>query len=221
MTNVALFDMNETTLDLVDVRATVNDVLDSQHGFTMWFQKLLQLAMTSAATDSYQDFSVLAPSALRTTAASIDLTLADDAVPRVGAALAAITPYPDVVAGLESLRAAGWKTMPLTNSSLAGVTAQVEGNGLVHLFDEILSVDMVQRFKPHPAPYEYALEVGGANPENTWLVACHDWDLAGARNVGLRTAYVRRPNMDYAESYPQPDLSVNDFVELAAALTSS
>ena len=43
MTNVAVFDMNETTLDLVDVRVTVNDVLDSADGFTMWFQKLLKL----------------------------------------------------------------------------------------------------------------------------------------------------------------------------------
>ncbi|MDW3176843.1 MAG: haloacid dehalogenase type II [Acidimicrobiia bacterium] len=221
MTNVALFDMNETTLDLADVRATVNDVLGSEHGFTMWFQKLLQLAMTSAITDSYQDFGVLAPSALRTTAASIDRTLAADAVPRVGASLAAIAPYPDVVEGLESLREAGWKTMPLTNSSLAGVTAQVDGNGLGHLFDEILSVDLVQRFKPHRAPYLHALEIGGADPEHTWLVACHDWDLQGARSVGLRTAYVRRPHMHYADSYPPADVSVNDFVELAAALTGS
>lgn len=220
MANVALFDMNETTLDLAGVRSTVNDLLDSEHGFTMWFQKLLQMAMTSAATDVYQDFGVLAPSALRTMARSLQVELADDSVPRLGAALGAIAPFPDVVEGLEALRAAGWKTIPLTNSSLAGVTAQVEGNGLSHLFDDILSVDMVQRFKPHSEPYQHALAVGGAAAENTWLVACHDWDLAGARAIGLKTAYVARPHMDYADSYPAPDVFVNNFVELAAALRS-
>jgi 2-haloacid dehalogenase len=220
MTKVAIFDMNETTLDLAEVRIAVNDVLDSTHGFTMWFQKLLQLAMTSAATGTYQDFSVLAPSALRTIAASIEVGLADDAVSRVGTALAAIAPYSDVVAGLESLRAAGWTTMPLTNSGFASVTAQLSRNKLDHLFDHVLSVDAVQRFKPHPDPYLHALEVVGSGPEDTWMVACHDWDLAGARAVGIHTAYVARPHMHYADAYPQPDVFVADFVELAETLTS-
>lgn len=220
MTNVAVFDMNETTLDLVGVRVTVNDVLDSADGFTMWFQKLLQLAMTAAATGVYQDFTVLAPSALRSIAAATEVELENDAAALVGAALAEIAPYPDVVEGLEVLRAAGWTTMPLTNSSLEGVTAQVKRNRLDHLFDHILSVDAVERFKPHPDPYLHAVEVGGETPENTWMIACHDWDLAGARSVGMRTAYVARPHMDYADSYPRPDLFVRDFVELAQALTS-
>jgi len=204
MTKVAIFDMNETTLDLAEVRLAVNDVLDSTHGFTMWFQKLLQLAMTSAVTGAHQEFSVLAPSALRTIAASIEVELADDAVSRVGTALAAIAPYPDVVAGLESLRAAGWTTMPLTNSGSASVTAQLSRNKLDHLFDHVLSVDAVQRFKP----------------QDTWMVACHDWDLAGARALGIHTAYVARPHMDYADAYPRPDVFVADFVELAETLTN-
>jgi len=220
MTNVALFDMNETTLDLVDVRATVNDILSNPSGFTIWFQKLLQMAMTSAAADTYQDFTVLAPSALRTVAASQQVVLPDDAVPRMGAALGGIAPFPDVVAGLETLRAAGWTTIALTNSALPSVTAQVENSGLTPLFDHIVSVDMVQQYKPQPKVYRYGIELGGASVENTWMVACHDWDLHGARAQGLQTAYVARPHMDYADTYPQPEVFVNDFVELAAALVS-
>lgn len=220
MGNVALFDMNETTLDLADVRETVNDILDSPHGFMLWFQKLLQMAMTSGATDRYQDFTVLAPSALRSIAASIETLLEDDAASRLGTTLSQIAPFPDVVAGLEALRAAGWTTIALTNSALASVTAQVERTGLAPLFDHIVSVDIVQRYKPQSEPYRHALELGGASADNTWMVACHDWDLHGARAVGLRTAYVHRPHMDYADSYPQPDVFVSDFVELAAALSS-
>lgn len=220
MTNVALFDMNETTLDLVDVRSTVDDILGSPDGFTIWFQKLLQLAMTSAATNRYRDFGVLAPSALRTVAASQGVELDEEALPRLGSALAAIAPYPDVVEGLERLRAAGWTTMTLTNSSLAGVTAQVENNGLTALFDHIISVELVEQFKPQSKPYFHALELGGGTPDSTWMIACHDWDLAGARAVGLRTAYIARPNMHYADAYDEPDLFVNDFVELADAIVT-
>jgi|GEM_PF-2966343 len=52
-----------------------------------------------------------------------------------------------------------------------------------------------------------------------WMVACHDWDLAGARATGMRTAFVRRPHMAYAPSYAAPDVDVADFVELAEALS--
>ena len=204
MANVALFDMNETTLDLAEVRATVNELFANPDGFTLWFQKILQMAMTSAATNTYQDFTVLAPSALRSMAETQGVELPVDAVPRLGAALAAIQPFPDVVDGMTSLRDAGWTTVALTNSALASVMAQVEATGLAPLFDHVVSVDAVKCYKPQAAPYLHALEVGGGEPSTTWMVACHDWDLHGARAVGIQTAFIARPHMAYAETYPQP-----------------
>ena len=56
MTSVAVFDMNETTLDLAPVRSAVNEQLNNTDGFTIWFQKLLQLSMMSVVTGEYQDF---------------------------------------------------------------------------------------------------------------------------------------------------------------------
>ena len=34
----------------------------------------------------------------------------------------------------------------------------------------------------------------------------------------MSTAFIRRPHMIYASTYPEPDLAVDDFVELAQAL---
>ena len=117
MTNVAVFDMNETTLDLAPVRVEVNRQLDNPDGFTIWFQKLLQLSMLSVVTDEYQDFSELAPPALTAVAESQGVELADGAWASVGSAMAGIAPFPDVVGGLTQLREAGWMTMALTNSA--------------------------------------------------------------------------------------------------------
>ena len=52
------------------------------------------------------------------------------------------------------------------------------------------------------------------------MVACHDWDLAGAKAVGMRTAFVARPGMSSAAALPPADLTVSDFVELADRLTT-
>ena len=52
------------------------------------------------------------------------------------------------------------------------------------------------------------------------MVACHDWDLAGARAAGMTTAFIRRPGMSYAENYERPNMSVNNFVDLAISLVN-
>lgn len=217
MVNIAVFDMNETTLDLAPVRMVLDDCL-GEAGFALWFQKLLQLSMTTTAIDGYVDFSMLARHALDAVATARSVELADDAWDQVARAMGVLDPYPDVVAGLTRLRSAGWSTIALTNSAPDSVQGQLDRTGLTPLFDHILSVDAVKTFKPAAAPYLYAAEVVGAQPSELWMVACHDWDLAGARAVGYRTAYIERPGMAYADTFKPPDLSVIDFEVLADSL---
>lgn len=173
-----VFDINETTLDLAPVRRTVDSLVGPEGGFVVWFQKLLQLSMTTTATDRYLDFSQLAASALD----------------------------------------AGWTTIALTNSAPDAVTRQLERAGLASLFRHVVSVDKVRTYKPAVAPYRYVADLVDKKPEQLWMVACHDWDLAGARAVGYNTAFIQRPGMSYADCYEPADISVTTFVELAAQL---
>jgi len=216
----AVFDINETTLDLTPVREAVDGLVGTEGGFVVWFQKLLQLSMTATATGTYRDFSSLAADALHAVAATAERELAPSAMGELGAAFGRLQAYPDVRDGLERLKAGGWTTIALTNSAPAAVESQLAGAGLAPLFKHILSVDAVQAYKPAAAPYRHAAEVAGVQPSQLLMVACHDWDLAGARAVGLDTAYVRRPGMSYAATYPPADYSVADFGELADQLLS-
>ncbi|TWF79910.1 hypothetical protein FHX44_115846 [Pseudonocardia hierapolitana] len=56
------------------------------------------------------------------------------------------------------------------------------------------------------------------------MVACHGWDITGARNAGLRTAFLERPGEkgpDRAADRPADtpsDLAVSSVDELATAL---
>ena len=218
MTSVAVFDMNETTLDLAPVRAEVNKQLDNADGFTIWFQKLLQLSMMSVVTGEYQNFSVLAPAAFDAVSNSQGVKLAEGAWAKVGSAMAGIAPFPDVIPGLTTLKEAGWTTMALTNSAAASVNAQVDANGLRPLFDHVVSVDEVEVFKPSPRVYEHAAAVAGVDSSSMWMVAAHDWDLAAARATGMHTAFVERPHMVWAPSYAPAEVNVDGFVALADAL---
>lgn len=218
MTPVAVFDINETTLDLSPVRGVLDELSGHAGGFTIWFQKLLQLSMTATTTGNYADFTTLAQAALHAVAATGGRPLLADAWDRVASAMGSLTSYPDVRPGLTTLRSSGWTTVALTNSAPGTVEAQLAQAGLTPLFDRILSVDAVRSYKPAPAPYLYAAEQLSVAPTDLWMVACHDWDLAGARAVGMSTAFVNRPKMTYAPNYPAADITAEDFNDLAHQL---
>lgn len=213
-----VFDVNETTLDLAPVRAAVERLVAPEGGFVVWFQKLLQLSMATTATGQYLDFSQLAGSALHAMAATSDRRLPDSAMAEVGAAFGELRPYPDVVEGLTRLQDAGWTTIALTNSAPAAVNSQLEGAGLTALFEHIVSVEVVRTYKPAPDPYRYVADLVDKKPEQLWMVATHDWDLAGARAVGYNTAFIQRPGMSYASCYEPAEISVADFTALANQL---
>ncbi|MEM7323002.1 MAG: haloacid dehalogenase type II [Actinomycetota bacterium] len=215
---IAVFDINETTLDLAPVREAVDELLGEEGGFRVWFTRLLQLSMTCTAINQFIDFSTLARHAGDATAATGGRTISDEDWSSVVTAFGRLKAHPDVVDGLTALRAGGWMTVALTNSTTDAVTAQLTNAGIAQLFDRILSVESVRTYKPATAPYLYASAVVGAAPSRMWMVACHDWDLAGANAAGLLTAFVRRDGMSYAPTFPEPKLNVADFGELAERL---
>jgi len=218
MTRTAIFDINETTLDLSPVRQVVDDLTGPAGGHTVWFQKLLQLSMTATITENYVDFTTLARAALDAVAEAGGRRLPVDAWDRVASAMGSLVAYPEVHAGLRLLREADWTTVALTNSAPATVETQLAHADLTPLFDLILSVDAVRSYKPAGAPYTYAAEQVGAEPGDLWMVACHDWDLAGARAVGMSTAFVARPAMSYSPNYPSPEITADDFKHLTDQL---
>lgn len=223
MASVAIFDINETTLDLAPVRAAVDQVLGRDDGFGAWFGRLLQTSMAMTATGNYQDFGVLAKAALGSVAQSFQVDLdtdpgLDKAWEPVGAAMGALQAHPDVADGLSAMAAAGWRLIALTNSAQGSVDAQLGHVGLHDRFESVLSVDSVRAFKPAAAPYRMALATAGVEADQAVMVASHDWDLAGAKAVGMKTAFIARPAMPFASVYPAADHTVSDFVELSAAL---
>jgi 2-haloacid dehalogenase len=104
----------------------------------------------------------------------------------------AMPPFPDVPAGLEALAAAGHRLAVVTNSARATGEGHLERAGLRDRFARVVGADEVGAYKPDRRVYAHALAELGAAPGDAWLVAAHDWDVAGASVAGLRTAFVDR-----------------------------
>jgi 2-haloacid dehalogenase len=102
-----------------------------------------------------------------------------------------LDPWPDSVSGLYRLRQRFF-ICPLSNGNVALLARLSKRAGLP--WDLILCAETAQAYKPKPEAYLRNAALLALQPQACMLVAAHNSDLAAARAVGFRTAFVLRPN---------------------------
>ena len=132
-----------------------------------------------------------------------------------------LKPWPDSVAGLTRLKKK-FIIAPLSNGNVALLTDMAKHSGLP--WDLILGAELARHYKPDREVYLSAAEFLGLKTEEVMMVAAHAGDLGAARNLGLRTGFIHRPN-EYgptrtADNAKPGDFDVvsNDLLDLAAKL---
>ena len=147
--------------------------------------------------------------------------LAEAEIDHVNRAWHRLDPWPDAVAGLSRLKRR-FIIGTLSNGNIALLTNMAKHAGLP--WDCILSAETFGHYKPDPEVYLGAGKILGLQPEQVMMTAAHTFDLDAAAKLGLRTAYVHRPNerpnapphaMPGADAY---DAVVSSFEELADKL---
>ncbi|MFJ8712486.1 haloacid dehalogenase type II [Streptomyces violaceus] len=137
-------------------------------------------------------------------------------VGRLATAGQRLPPWDDSVAGLGRLA----RRFPVIGLSNASRTALLRLNAHAGLcWHQALSAETVRAYKPAPEVYRLAVDTAGCPPERVLMVAAHAWDLRGARAVGLRTAYVRRPAGDPPAGSDDFDGRFDGLDQLVGALT--
>ncbi len=127
-----------------------------------------------------------------------------------------LQPYPDAIEGLRSL-GSRYKLVALSNGEQWYLERLLASNVPVE-FDAIISVDQVGAFKPSPGIYRKAVQRLKCEPGEIMMVAAHAFDILGAQACGFRAAYVNRYNLPTEDSEYQPEVIVDDFVQLAERL---
>ncbi len=93
-------------------------------------------------------------------------------------------PFPNVVAGLDALKAAGFRLGCITNKVARYTEPLLEGLGLAHYFDIVLSGDSLPEKKPHPLPLLHSAQFFGVPVEKLLLVGDSLSDALAARAAG-------------------------------------
>jgi len=125
-----------------------------------------------------------------------------------------LRPWPDAVAGLTRLKRK-FIIAPLSNGNIALMTNMAKYAGLP--WDCILGAELARHYKPDPEVYQSAADFLDLPANEVMMVAAHLNDLRGAKAVGLRTAFVARPDeYGHGPGSRKPDLTPDDSVGLSA-----
>jgi 2-haloacid dehalogenase len=100
-----------------------------------------------------------------------------------------LDPWPDVVPGLLSLKGR-YRLVALSNADVGLGWSLARHAGLP--WDALLSSDAVGAYKPDPRVYQMALKELDLEGHQVMMVAAHLFDLEGAKNLGFKTAFIRR-----------------------------
>ena len=117
--------------------------------------------------------------------------------------------YPDVMPALELL-AEDFVLVAVTNGN-----ANLETIGIRHLFRDVVAAAEAGFAKPARPIFDQAVARSGCLPVEILHVGDHpQTDIMGAREAGLRTAWINRNDEQWPDDLPGPDAVVTTIAEL-------
>jgi 2-haloalkanoic acid dehalogenase type II len=165
--------------------------------------------------DQVHDLTFLRRSVLSRagSAAGYDDSFIDSAFAVFDAVRNDVAIFPEVIPALEALNEQ-FTVIAVTNGN-----ASLETIGIAHLFDDIVTAAKAGAAKPARQVFDLAVKLGGASAAQTLHVGDHaEYDVDGARNAGLRTAWVNRTEQVWPNELLRPDIEVVHVGELALRL---
>ncbi|MEC8225148.1 MAG: haloacid dehalogenase type II, partial [Pseudomonadota bacterium] len=173
----------------------------------------------STVSNDYHDFGEIGVAALMMVASNNQISLTNEqAKQAIVPPLLSLPAHSDVKPALAKLKQ-NYKLVSFTNSSNNGVKAQFQHAGLTDYFTHRYSVEDIKVYKPDLRAYKWLLEQLNVAPHEALMVAAHGWDVAGAKEAGMQTAFIARPGKALYPLAKQPDYIVKNLEELASLLT--
>jgi 2-haloacid dehalogenase len=206
------FDIIGTLFSLESLRPHLASAGAPEKALEVWFAESLRDYFAFSHAGGYVPLKDVLEASLRRTLEAVHVDPTPD---RIGAVMAGLTELelaPGARKACSLLRDAGCRLVALTNGSEEITRSLLRRAGILDWFDSIHSCDSIGISKPHPAVYDMARVDA---PGELWMVAAHAWDVAGAKEAGLRTAWVSSKEGRYLDVLPAPDVVAPDLATAA------
>jgi len=219
MPNVYVFDAYGTLFDvhaaIAHHRAAAGPEADRFS--EIWRSKQLEYTWTLTLAGQYVDFWTLTERALDfafSRMPSVDRSLRQ----KLLESYLVLEAFPDARTTLSDLKAHGARLAILSNGTPRMLTAALEAAEMTNLFDAVLSVDTVRRYKPRPEVYALVEDALSISAKDTAFVSSNRWDVMGAVAFGFKAYWINRARMP--DEYPgqPPERQILTLAELSKAL---
>jgi 2-haloacid dehalogenase len=215
---VIVFDVYETLLDMSVVERKINQITDSKRGYTIWLELFMQYCFANNSLDSFHDFISIARVTLQMTSRTLGRNLSETDANDVLELLRHLPVREEVQSCLSELNDLGLTIIALTNAPEKVVCERMERTGLISYFENVLSTETVKKYKPEKKVYEWASQKLNTNINEMLMVTSHGWDIAGAKNAGMQTAFLKNHKQLLYPLSPSPDITCNSLSELVSQL---
>lgn len=157
-----------------------------------WRAKQFEYGFLRSITERHADFFEVTGDALDYTAQAMQVEMTSERRTRLLNAYLSLKPWPDTVAALRRLKAAGVRIITIANFSPRMLRENADRAGITGLFDELLSTEVNRTYKPDPRAYELGMQRLGLQKHEIAFAAFGGWDAYGAKNFGYPTYWVNR-----------------------------
>ena len=220
--DAVVFDAYGTLFDVNSAAARCREALGPQaDAFSAtWRRKQLEYSWLRSLMGTHADFWQL-------TAEALDYACERHAIAdaplrqRLLETYRELSAYPEVPAMLRAIRGSGFKTAILSNGAPAMLQAAVAAADLAAQFDQVLSVEAVGIFKPHPSVYQLAVDRLGVAAARICFVSSNGWDVAGAAHFGFCAVWVNRGREPRERLPAGPEIELGDLAELPQRVARS
>ena len=188
------FDAYGTLFDVHSV-GTLAEELFPGYGARLseaWRVAQIDYTRLRSLSSQYADFERVTEDGLVFAAKKLGLDLDDDKRRRLMAQYDRLTAYPENIEVLSTLRGKGIRLAILSNGTPRMLAAMTAAAGMDGLFDHVLSVDAVRRYKTAPEAYQLGPDAFGLPVEKIGFVSSNGWDACGATWFGYRSFWVNR-----------------------------
>lgn len=176
-----------------------------------WRAKQFEYGFLRSITEKHEDFFKVTEAALVYTMENMKLEATEAQKTKLLSAYLSLKPWPDAVEGLKKLRASGLKIITIANFSKAMLKSNADNAGITALFDELLSTEVNNTYKPDAEAYALGVQHLGLKKEEIVFAAFGGWDAYGAKNFGYPTFWVNRFNLPAEKLGIQADGTSNNF----------
>lgn len=181
----------------------------------LWRKKQLEYTWLRALMDKYEPFTTVTAEALEFSCSHLQLELDQVVLTDLMEHYNVLSAYPEVASSLDRL-SRKYQLGILSNANHDMLTAAVDFNQLGGYLSRVISVDSIERYKPHPEVYSLVTQEFKVDRQEVIFVSSNTWDVAGAKAFGLNVAWLKRGKGTMDTMRFDPDLQVESLEDLVS-----